>query len=163
MTNISSGRRDRLQPSPSRRGRSQRGVALIEVALTLPLLLLVSVSIFEFGRAFQTWQVLTNAAREGARMAVLPGADSGVIQTRVRQYMADGQLGGYASATVDINLGASIPVGGATASASIVTVNYPYSFIVLNPVARLVRPSSTLGGAPITISASAQMRNESPF
>jgi Flp pilus assembly protein TadG len=47
----------------------ERGTALIETAMTLPLLLLVSVGIFEFGRAFQTWQVLTNAAREGARLA----------------------------------------------------------------------------------------------
>jgi len=42
----------------------ERGTALIETAMTLPLLLLVSVGIFEFGRAFQTWQILTNAARE---------------------------------------------------------------------------------------------------
>jgi Flp pilus assembly protein TadG len=143
------------------RTKNERGQALIEVALTLPLLLLVSVSIFEFGRAFQTWQVLTNAAREGARMAVLPGADSTNIQTRVRQYLQDGQLGGYAGATIDVSAG-TIPVGTGTASASIVTVNYPYSFMVLNPVAQLVRPSSTLG-TPITISAAAQMRNESPF
>ena len=43
--------------------RDERGAALLEVAMTLPLLLLLSVTIFEFGRAFQTWQVLTNAAR----------------------------------------------------------------------------------------------------
>src|SRR5205814_7503233 len=54
---------------------SARGQTLLETALTLPLLLLVSISIFEFGRAYQTWQVLTNAAREGARVAVLPNAD----------------------------------------------------------------------------------------
>ena len=50
------------------RTNSERGAALLEVALTLPLLLLVAVGIFEFGRAYQTWQVLTNAAREGARL-----------------------------------------------------------------------------------------------
>ncbi|PYR71259.1 MAG: hypothetical protein DMF88_00460 [Acidobacteria bacterium] len=53
--------------------RDERGAALVEMALTLPLMLLVSAGIFEFGRAYQTWQVLTNAAREGARIAVLPG------------------------------------------------------------------------------------------
>ena len=55
-----------------RNWRSEKGAALVEAAVTLPLLLLVSVGIFEFGRAYQTWQVLTNAAREGARVAVLP-------------------------------------------------------------------------------------------
>ena len=142
--------------------RGERGSALIEAALTLPLLLLVSVGIFEFGRLFQTWQVLTNAAREGARIAVLPGTASGDVQARVRQYLQDGQLGGYAGATIVVDRAASIPIGAGVASASVVTVNYPYDFMVLNPVARLVVSSSTLG-APITISAAAEMRNESPF
>ena len=53
-----------------RRFKNQRGAALLETAITIPLILLVSVAIFEFGRAYQTWQVLTNAAREGARIAV---------------------------------------------------------------------------------------------
>jgi Flp pilus assembly protein TadG len=140
----------------------ERGSALIEAALTLPLLLLVAVSIFEFGRVFQTWQVLTNAAREGARIAVLPGAVTGDVQARVRQYLQDGQLGGYSGATINVNRAATIAVGAATASASVVTVNYPYNFMVLNPVARLVVSNSTLG-TPITISVAAEMRNESPF
>ena len=59
------------------RVKSERGAALLEAAITIPMLLLVSVGIFEFGRAWQTWQVLTNAAREGARLAVLPGPDAG--------------------------------------------------------------------------------------
>ena len=48
----------------------RRGAALLEAAITMPIILLISVGIFEFGRAYQTWQVLTNAAREGARLAV---------------------------------------------------------------------------------------------
>ena len=55
-----------------RKWRSETGAALLEAAFTIPMLLLVTVGIFEFGRAYQTWQVLTNAAREGARIAVLP-------------------------------------------------------------------------------------------
>jgi Flp pilus assembly protein TadG len=46
--------------------KNERGAALIETAITIPIILLISVGIFEFGRAYQTWQVLTNAAREGA-------------------------------------------------------------------------------------------------
>jgi Flp pilus assembly protein TadG len=142
--------------------KGERGSALIEAAVTLPLLLLVAVGIFEFGRVFQTWQVLTNAAREGARMAVLPGMAPPDVQTRVRQYLQDGQLGGYAGATIVVDRTASISIGAGTASTSVVTVNYPFNFMVLNPVARLVVSNSTLG-APITISAAAEMRNESPF
>ena len=46
------------------------------------------VGIFEFGRAYQTWQVLTNAAREGARMAVISGTTDADITARVPQLHA---------------------------------------------------------------------------
>ena len=139
----------------------ERGTALIETALTLPLLLLVSVGIFEFGRAFQTFQVLTNAAREGARLAVLPNPVAGAVDARVRSYLTSGQLANAAGATVVVNPSATVAIGGgATASASLVTVNYPFEFMVLQPVASLLVSGSTLG-APITLTASAEMRNES--
>jgi Flp pilus assembly protein TadG len=141
-------------------GRGERGAELIEVALTLPLLLLVSVGIFEFGRAYQTWQILTNAAREGARLAVLPSGSVSAVQSRVRQYMQDGQLSNAADATISVDQTATISIGVQTATASIVTVNYPFRFIMLNPVARLVVRNSTVG-APLTLTASAEMRNES--
>jgi len=51
----------------------ERGAVLVEFAVTLPLLLLVLVGILDFGFVFQQYEVMTNAAREGARMAVLPG------------------------------------------------------------------------------------------
>jgi Flp pilus assembly protein TadG len=143
-----------------RRLKNERGTAILETALTLPLLLLVSVSIFEFGRAYQTWQVLTNAAREGARVAILPGSTTANVQARVQQYMAAGQLPGAASASVSVNQSATITIGAAgTASASLVTVNYPFSFMMLQPVARLVVSGSRLG-TPFTLTASAEMRNE---
>ncbi|MBI3399852.1 MAG: pilus assembly protein [Acidobacteria bacterium] len=141
------------------RRAGERGNALIETALTLPLVLLVSVSIFEFGRAYQTWQVLTNAAREGARVAVLPGTTAGDVQSRVAAYLASGQLDNAANATVVVNQNAAISIGAGTAAASLVTVNYPFTFIVLQPVAQLVVNGSTLG-APFTMSASSEMRNE---
>jgi Flp pilus assembly protein TadG len=134
---------------------SARGTALLEVALTLPLILLVSVSIFEFGRAYQTMQVLTNAAREGARVAVLPGLVAGAVQARVTSYLTAGQLPKANTAVTTTQ----IPMGATTTTGSKVTVNYPFSFMVLQPVANLVVKSSSLGGA-FTMSATAEMRNE---
>jgi Flp pilus assembly protein TadG len=139
--------------------KSERGAALLEAAITLPMLLLVAVGIFEFGRAYQTWQILTNAAREGARIAVLPDPTSGIVETRVREYMAAGQLSGADTATVDVNRTASMTVNGAAVSASQVSIDYPFSFIVLQPVARLVAPTTTLGDA-VVMHAQALMRNE---
>ncbi len=140
-----------------RRLSSQRGQALLETALVLPLVLLVATSIFEFGRAYQTWQVLTNASREAARIAVLPGTTDADIQTRVQQYLTAGQLVGTASVAVDRTRTISIGLG--TAGSTRITVSYPFNFIVLNPVARLVVGNSSLGAA-LTMSAQAEMRNE---
>lgn len=124
------------------------------------MVLLVSVGIFEFGRAFQTWQVITNAAREGARVAVLPNPVAGSVESRVMAYLTAGQLPNAAGASVNVNRNASMSIGTTNASASVVTVQYPFNFVVLNPVARLVVGNSTLGNAPIAMTASAQMRNE---
>jgi len=139
--------------------RDQRGAALVEMALTLPLMLLVSAGIFEFGRAYQTWQVITNAAREGARIAVLPGTTDTNVTNRVRTYMSDGQLPAAATAAVVIDHTATIPVGIGTSSASRVTVNYPFTFMVLQPIAQLISPQAHTG-APLTMTVSALMRNE---
>src|SRR6478735_6148570 len=54
--------------------RLERGAAAVEMALVLPVLLLFIGGIVDFGRAYFTQVVLANAAREGARAAVV-GAD----------------------------------------------------------------------------------------
>ena len=104
-------------------------------------------------------QVLTNAAREGARVAILPSATPSDVQSRVTAYLQDGQLPNYNTAIVSVNQNATMSIGATNAAASVVTVNYPFSFMVLNPVANLVVHGSTLG-APLTLTASAEMRNE---
>jgi Flp pilus assembly protein TadG len=149
-------------PSFVGRFRSQRGQAIIETALTLPIVLVLSVSIFEFGRALQVWQLLTNAAREGARVAVLPAGTDDATRSRVLQYMAAGGLENRAAEQIAVNRAEMIDMGTGPVIASRITVSYPYSFMVLNPVMQLINPGSTVG-APITMTASALMRNESPF
>ena len=144
---------------PSTRSKKERGAALLEAAITIPMLLLVSVGIFEFGRAYQTWQVLTNAAREGARLAVLPDPTPGVVESRVMQYMQDGQLGAASSASITVNRSLTMDVAGRTVSASQVSIDYPFSFIVLQPVARLVSPTTSVGNA-VVMHAQSLMRNE---
>lgn len=142
-----------------KRIRGERGTALVEAAMTIPILLLISVGIFEFGRAYQTWQILTNAAREGARIAVLPNAATSAVETRVREYMQGGQLPKYAEASVTLDRNQTLTINGASVTASLVTVDYPFTFIVLKPVAKLVDPSTTAGSA-VTMRATALMRNE---
>jgi len=140
-----------------KRLRNQRGAALLETAITIPIVLLISVSIFEFGRAYQTWQVLTNAAREGARVSILTDQTDAQVTAAVRNYMTSGRLTNAASAP--INVERSVAFGGNTASR--ITISYPFNFVVLSPVARLVQRSSNLGQSALTMSAVAMMRNES--
>lgn len=62
----------------------QRGTALIEFTLVLPLLLILTVAAVDFGRAFFTKNVLDQSAREGVRLlAVATTADSALVRARV--------------------------------------------------------------------------------
>ena len=137
------------------RVRNQRGAALIETAITIPIILLICVAIFEFGRAYQTWQVLTNAAREGARISVIVSNTDQQVTDAVRAYLTSGRLSG---ANANIRINRNVQIG--TKTASEVTVDYPFNFIVLNPVARLVVRNSNTGASRLTMQAVAVMRNE---
>jgi len=125
--------------------RSERGAAIIETALAVPLLLLIGVGAVEFGRAYRTSRVLTNAAREGARVAALPNRAT-AVDAKVRQYLqTDGLI---SDATVGVNI-----------NGSEVTVSYPFQFVVLQPVAQLL-VSGSMVDSPITVTATSVGQNE---
>jgi len=68
-----------------RRGRSaRRGQALVEFALVFPIFILILVAVFDVGRLIFTYNSLTNAAREGARLAIV-NQDKAAIVTRVEE------------------------------------------------------------------------------
>ena len=58
-----------------------RGQALVETALVLPVLLLILIALFDVGRAIFAYNTATNAAREGARLAIV-NQDVAKIQER---------------------------------------------------------------------------------
>ena len=130
----------------------ESGQALAEIAIALPLLLLMLIGIWEFARAYQIQQVVVNAAREGARTVVLPdaGADVDSATVIVNNYLSAGRVNG---ATVNIT-GTE-----ATGEAMTVTVSVPYSFNLIGPVIRLATGNSG-GPGDITLSSSATMRHE---
>ena len=136
------------------RTQSERGAALLETAVTLPIVLMICVGIFEFGRAYRTWQVLTNAAREGARVAAVGGTTDHDVEAAVRSYMAAERLGNAGAAPIAVNR--KVVFGSNTGTE--VTIQYPFTFKLLDPAVRFVRPVT---GEPLTMSAVATMRNES--
>lgn len=66
------------------RNRRERGAAAVEMAILLPLLLLIIAGIIDLGRLMFTQVQTANAAREGARMLAL-GYTNAQAQTRVTQ------------------------------------------------------------------------------
>lgn len=56
--------------------RDQQGQQLVELALVLPILLLILLGTLDLGRVFHTQVALTNAAREAARFAAVNGVDA---------------------------------------------------------------------------------------
>jgi Flp pilus assembly protein TadG len=63
--------------------RNNRGNAVVEFALVVPLLMLILFGITEFGRAWMTVNILAGAAREGCRLAVVTAPDVVAVENRV--------------------------------------------------------------------------------
>jgi Flp pilus assembly protein TadG len=136
----------------------------VELALALPLLLLILVGIFEFARAYSIKQTLVNAAREGARTAVVQSSsgtpNSTTVSTVVTNYLAANNI------TADsIRIEAAAPDGTARASYSAaqsgdavtVTVKDQYSFLLVGPVLGLFGKSYRNG---VFLGSQATMRME---
>jgi len=78
--------------------KKQRGVALVELAIVLPLLLAICFAITEFGRAFYTYDTLAKSARDAARYLTTQAAGSG--WTTARNLVAYGNPAGTGSPLV---------------------------------------------------------------
>ena len=121
-----------------KRVRSERGAELIEFALTLPLLLLLVLGIIEFGFLFQEYEVVTNSAREGARLAALipsAGYTTDEAKARVTDYLTAGGLDlakAVPAPTVvqsQVQLGGIIPAKCVSAYTVTVTYQHPVPFV----------------------------------
>jgi Flp pilus assembly protein TadG len=142
-----------------RRGLSEKGAELIEFALVFPILALMFAGIVEFGVMFQRFLVVSNAAREGARVAVLPGYTQTDVQNRVTEYIRNG-TGDYTLSPATVLTLVTIDPPGATPPfpAAQVSVSVTHSYWVMGPV------SALLGGGSwtsITLAARSTMRIES--
>ncbi|MBC7258736.1 MAG: pilus assembly protein [Chloroflexi bacterium] len=75
--------------------REQRGVETVEAAVTLPLMVLILLTIVEFGWAVYAQQVAQEAARHGVRMGVVSQGDAaGAAMSAASSYAASGALQG---------------------------------------------------------------------
>ena len=72
----------------------------MEFAFVAPVLMLLVFGMIEFGRMVMVQQVLTNAAREGARVGILDDATKSDVDTVVGDYLSASNIAG-AMVTVD--------------------------------------------------------------
>ena len=152
-------RRDRV--------RSERGAALVEFALILPFLLVLIGGIVDFAFLFQRYEVVTGAAREGARLAVLPGYGcvSGQVEARVREFLRAGLhmsaanlLGVVPAGNITVTCG-TLPSPLTSIATVRVDVTYRHSFLLLGPVMGLIG-SGGWGGSPLNMTGTSEMRME---
>jgi Flp pilus assembly protein TadG len=124
-----------------KRQHSEKGAALVELAIVMPVLLLILTAIAEYGLLFRTFEITTNAVREGARLAALPGNeenDYAVVRARVESYLADAQLPGSRTIAVAPE---AIAIGGLSANGVSVSVTYTYDTVFLGLAASLINGS----------------------
>lgn len=60
--------------------KDNKGQSLVELALVLPLILLLLMGVAEFGRVFHTYLIITQGSREAARLAVVGGGDTAITR-----------------------------------------------------------------------------------
>lgn len=147
------GVRSRTLLRPRGTPRRDEGQSLVEMALILPILLALLVGIFEFGRSWNIYQVVTNAAREGARKAVIPTSSTAQVDSVVDAYLVTAALDpDLADVSIDgVELGVGEP--------AIVRVRYPYQFQFIGPIVDMLDGDSEVPGS-VMLSSTATMRNE---
>jgi Flp pilus assembly protein TadG len=131
-------------------------MGMVETVIVLPVLLTVLFGVIELSVMLGRWQVLSNAAREGARLAVVfrtdcnPALVEADVQARVEDYAA---TLGMTSADLDVVFDPDEKVCGDRNTRTKVTVKSTYQFGVLSNLVEGLSPS-------LELQASSVMRNE---
>ena len=111
-----------------KQGQRERGQSLVETAIVFPILLLLLAAVVDFGRAFDAYIVLTNAAREGARWG---SVNPELTVAEVEQIVVDDVLGSGTNITDWSEFGTEeddVQVFGQEAGSDEVTVVVTYDF-----------------------------------
>ncbi len=125
-----------------------RGQSLVEFAVILSLLILIMLGVFDLGRVFYSYVVITNAAREGAyygamHPAIYPEEENyGLIVARV---ISEAQGSGVALEADEVTLSAA-----STDSGTPITVSVQHDFSLLTS-------GILLGGRVLHLHSSAEM------
>jgi len=127
------------------------GTAAVEFAVILPFVMVLFLGIIEFGRVLMVQQILTNAAREGCRYAVLPGGTISSTRTVVTSYLSNANIA-LTNPTTQVTVSPD-PTTATKGSSITVSVTLPFSSVSWLP--------GTLFMTGKSLSSSVVMRLES--
>lgn len=133
------------------------GQSLVEFAMVLPLFLVLLFGLVDFGRAFFSWMVVTNAAREGARAGAVQ-KDWPAMQTAIYNSMCNPYPDNCSLETSKLTL---TPTGVNGPRGSEVSVKISYAFAYATPLGDILAliPGSTALSTPV-ITGYSSMRLE---
>lgn len=138
--------------------KNQKGLALVEFALVVPLLFVILFGIIEFGILIYDKAMITNASREGARAGIVFSAPNRISDDVIRQVVRD-----YCEAhLISFGAGATVTIpitrtGNNAGDSLTVTVDYPFRFLVFSNVLALIGGGV---GNLVNLSAETVMRLE---
>lgn len=128
--------------------RGERGQSLVEFALTLPMLLVVMFMITEFGRALYQYNVMAQATREGARVAVVNSEANAPTAGEDRMTAFLNSLGIDFADDLDLNVAVVDNYNGTGTKVVVATADMPFRWILQGDM-----PTNHSGGAAVSPNA----------
>lgn len=135
---------------PRSRQLGDRGQAVVEMALILPIVVLLVFGALDVGRLFNAQIVVTQAAREGARVAAVECTLNATTCANDVNTRVNGSLSGLNVADSNVTVSSGPYVAGAA-----VTVQVQYTISLVTPVLSRLIP-----GSPFTLTGATTMRLE---
>lgn len=146
--------------NPFARRRREEGQSAVEIAMILPVLLILVVGVMEMGQAWRVYQITTTVARDGARLAMLPGTlEDDVRSTVLSRVQASGLDPDRATILFNDGQGLCDDVD-CTGEPESVKVQYPFEFPFLDNVAGIICGGCGESFGSVTITSETVMRNE---
>jgi len=115
--------------------RNQKGQSMVEVALALPLLILILAGILDLGRAYVTYVALADAAAEGAAYAAIHPTDTAQIAERA----ADSSNGLVVIDPAMVSVSVADPSPG-----NPITVTVTFDYDILTPIMNAFVPDGQI-------------------
>jgi Flp pilus assembly protein TadG len=128
---------------------NEKGTALVEFALILPVLLLILLGLLDFAKAFNYWNDETHLAAEGARWAVVnsnPGSGQ-TLQQYLQQQADSNELRGLAVVCVSFPNNPDTGSSGQVGDPVTVTVKSRYTWVPFVASRARLAPSTTITGS----------------